>query len=148
MPHRLMALISKDTKDLAILWVELQSWLGWFTLKEKGLAPLMCCAASGLLSDPYNGFQGGSSCWVLTLDEAQPGWTSRPAAQTLPGSPLSPQASLGGCVRMIVTGAAPASPAVLGFLRAALGCQVLPFCGLPGAMTCVWRRGGNPLCPL
>ncbi|MGH0192398.1 UNVERIFIED_CONTAM: hypothetical protein FKN15_011359 [Acipenser sinensis] len=25
---------------------------------------------------------------------------------------------------MIVTGAAPASPAVLGFLRAALGCQV------------------------
>lgn len=38
---------------------------------------------------------------------------------------------------MIVTGAAPASPTVLGFLRAALGCQVLPFCGLPGAMTCV-----------
>ncbi|XP_040832415.1 long-chain-fatty-acid--CoA ligase 6 isoform X3 [Ochotona curzoniae] len=34
------------------------------------------------------------------------------------------QASLGGCVRMIVTGAAPVSPAVLGFLRAALGCQV------------------------
>ncbi|XP_053573169.1 long-chain-fatty-acid--CoA ligase 6 isoform X1 [Bombina bombina] len=34
------------------------------------------------------------------------------------------QASLGGCVRMIVTGAAPASPTVLGFLRAALGCQV------------------------
>ncbi|XP_025780805.1 long-chain-fatty-acid--CoA ligase 6 isoform X2 [Puma concolor] len=34
------------------------------------------------------------------------------------------QANLGGCVRMIVTGAAPASPAVLGFLRAALGCQV------------------------
>ncbi|XP_006872993.1 PREDICTED: long-chain-fatty-acid--CoA ligase 6 isoform X1 [Chrysochloris asiatica] len=34
------------------------------------------------------------------------------------------QASLGGCVRMIVTGAAPASPAVLAFLRAALGCQV------------------------
>ncbi|KAM5300324.1 long-chain-fatty-acid--CoA ligase 6 isoform 3-T3 [Ctenodactylus gundi] len=34
------------------------------------------------------------------------------------------QASLGGRVRMIVTGAAPASPAVLGFLRAALGCQV------------------------
>ncbi|GAB5566677.1 long-chain-fatty-acid--CoA ligase 6 isoform X1 [Prionailurus iriomotensis] len=33
-------------------------------------------------------------------------------------------ANLGGCVRMIVTGAAPASPAVLGFLRAALGCQV------------------------
>ncbi|KAH0629767.1 hypothetical protein JD844_012117, partial [Phrynosoma platyrhinos] len=33
------------------------------------------------------------------------------------------QASLGGCVRMIVTGAAPASPTVLGFLRAALGCQ-------------------------
>ncbi|XP_078267474.1 long-chain-fatty-acid--CoA ligase 6-like isoform X2 [Rhinoraja longicauda] len=34
------------------------------------------------------------------------------------------QESLGGQVRMIVTGAAPASPAVLGFLRAALGCQV------------------------
>ncbi|KAJ1127182.1 hypothetical protein NDU88_005585 [Pleurodeles waltl] len=34
------------------------------------------------------------------------------------------QASLGGQVRMIVTGAAPASPTVLGFLRAALGCQV------------------------
>uniref|UniRef100_A0A8C9UUM8 long-chain-fatty-acid--CoA ligase n=1 Tax=Spermophilus dauricus TaxID=99837 RepID=A0A8C9UUM8_SPEDA len=34
------------------------------------------------------------------------------------------QASLGGHVRMIVTGAAPASPTVLGFLRAALGCQV------------------------
>ncbi|XP_070790023.1 long-chain-fatty-acid--CoA ligase 6 isoform X7 [Pituophis catenifer annectens] len=34
------------------------------------------------------------------------------------------QANLGGCVRMIVTGAAPASPTVLGFLRAALGCQV------------------------
>ncbi|ERE68890.1 long-chain-fatty-acid--CoA ligase 6-like protein [Cricetulus griseus] len=35
------------------------------------------------------------------------------------------QASLGGHVRMIVTGAAPASPTVLGFLRAALGCQLL-----------------------
>uniref|UniRef100_A0A673ZWF0 Long-chain-fatty-acid--CoA ligase n=1 Tax=Salmo trutta TaxID=8032 RepID=A0A673ZWF0_SALTR len=34
------------------------------------------------------------------------------------------QASLGGKLRMIVTGAAPASPTVLGFLRAALGCQV------------------------
>uniref|UniRef100_A0A4W3H2X0 Long-chain-fatty-acid--CoA ligase n=1 Tax=Callorhinchus milii TaxID=7868 RepID=A0A4W3H2X0_CALMI len=34
------------------------------------------------------------------------------------------QNSLGGEVRMIITGAAPASPAVLGFLRAALGCQV------------------------
>ncbi|XP_028668642.1 long-chain-fatty-acid--CoA ligase 6 isoform X2 [Erpetoichthys calabaricus] len=34
------------------------------------------------------------------------------------------QASLGGRVRMIVTGAAPASPTVLGFLRAALGCQI------------------------
>lgn len=39
-------------------------------------------------------------------------------------SPAIKQASLGGCVRMIVTGAAPASPTVLGFLRAALGCQV------------------------
>ncbi|RXM30826.1 Long-chain-fatty-acid--CoA ligase 1 [Acipenser ruthenus] len=34
------------------------------------------------------------------------------------------QASLGGKVRLMVTGAAPVSPAVLSFLRAALGCQV------------------------
>ncbi|XP_062909318.1 long-chain-fatty-acid--CoA ligase 6-like isoform X1 [Mobula hypostoma] len=34
------------------------------------------------------------------------------------------QESLGGKVRMIVTGAAPTSPTVLGFLRAALGCQI------------------------
>ncbi|XP_061691917.1 long-chain-fatty-acid--CoA ligase 6-like isoform X2 [Syngnathoides biaculeatus] len=33
------------------------------------------------------------------------------------------QASLGGCVRLMVTGAAPVSPNVLTFLRAALGCQ-------------------------
>lgn len=46
-------------------------------------------------------------------------------SQALAASLFS-QASLGGHVRMIVTGAAPASPTVLGFLRAALGCQVLP----------------------
>lgn len=34
------------------------------------------------------------------------------------------QASLGGRLRMIITGAAPTSPAVLGFLRASLGCQI------------------------
>ncbi|XP_062868020.1 long-chain-fatty-acid--CoA ligase 6 [Trichomycterus rosablanca] len=34
------------------------------------------------------------------------------------------QASLGGKLRMIITGAAPTSPTVLSFLRAALGCQV------------------------
>lgn len=34
------------------------------------------------------------------------------------------QASLGGHVRVMVTGAAPISPTVLNFLRAALGCQV------------------------
>ncbi|KAM7417103.1 hypothetical protein PAMA_016964 [Pampus argenteus] len=33
------------------------------------------------------------------------------------------QASLGGRVRLIITGAAPISPAVLSFLRAAIGCQ-------------------------
>ncbi|GAA6222628.1 long-chain-fatty-acid--CoA ligase 1-like isoform X2 [Lates japonicus] len=33
------------------------------------------------------------------------------------------QASLGGCVRLMVTGAAPISPTVLTFLRAAIGCQ-------------------------
>lgn len=37
--------------------------------------------------------------------------------------PLS-QASLGGKVRLMVTGAAPVSATVLTFLRAALGCQV------------------------
>uniref|UniRef100_A0A669FC57 Arachidonate--CoA ligase n=1 Tax=Oreochromis niloticus TaxID=8128 RepID=A0A669FC57_ORENI len=34
------------------------------------------------------------------------------------------QASLGGCVRLMTTGAAPISPVVLTFLRAALGCQL------------------------
>ncbi|GLD64345.1 long-chain-fatty-acid--CoA ligase 5 [Lates japonicus] len=34
------------------------------------------------------------------------------------------QESLGGRVRVMVTGAAPISPSVLNFLRAALGCQV------------------------
>lgn len=36
------------------------------------------------------------------------------------------QAGLGGRVRLIITGAAPISPAVLTFLRVAMGCQV-PF---------------------
>lgn len=35
-----------------------------------------------------------------------------------------PQASLGGRVRLIITGAAPISPDVLTFLRVAMGCQV------------------------
>uniref|UniRef100_A0A0D9RN58 Long-chain-fatty-acid--CoA ligase n=1 Tax=Chlorocebus sabaeus TaxID=60711 RepID=A0A0D9RN58_CHLSB len=53
------------------------------------------------------------------------------------------QASLGGCVRMIVTGAAPASPTVLGFLRAALGCQWFSAkgeaaCGVGPAATSPW----------
>lgn len=34
------------------------------------------------------------------------------------------QASLGGRVRLMATGAAPISPTVLTFLRAAIGCQV------------------------
>lgn len=34
------------------------------------------------------------------------------------------QVSLGGRVRLMITGAAPVSPTVLTFLRAALGCQV------------------------
>lgn len=34
------------------------------------------------------------------------------------------QESLGGRVRMMITGAAPVSPTILTFLRAALGCQV------------------------
>lgn len=35
------------------------------------------------------------------------------------------QESLGGRVRVMVTGAAPISPSVLNFLRASLGCQVM-----------------------
>uniref|UniRef100_A0A8C6UYE2 Long-chain-fatty-acid--CoA ligase n=1 Tax=Neogobius melanostomus TaxID=47308 RepID=A0A8C6UYE2_9GOBI len=33
------------------------------------------------------------------------------------------QASMGGCVRLMVVGAAPVSPTVLSFIRAAMGCQ-------------------------
>ena len=80
---------------------------------------------------PTSGSRLGCNCGVFLLSETQVSCTSPAAAQTLACSSLSPQASLGGCVRMIVTGAAPASPTVLGFLRAALGCQVLPLCGLP-----------------
>lgn len=44
-------------------------------------------------------------------------FSSLPACVTL-------QASLGGRVRLMITGAAPVSPTILTFLRAALGCQV------------------------
>lgn len=67
MPHRLMALISKNIKELAILWVELQSWLGWFILKEKGCPQLMCCASSSLPFDPYMRVHVSSGCWMLTF---------------------------------------------------------------------------------
>lgn len=41
-------------------------------------------------------------------------------------SEITLQANLGGRLRMVITGAAPTSPTVLSFLRAALGCQVWP----------------------
>lgn len=47
------------------------------------------------------------------------------------------QESLGGRLRMIITGAAPTSPSVLGFIRAALGCQVCTHSPhTPGICTC------------
>lgn len=50
--------------------------------------------------------------------------TALMANATVYGGFLTLQASLGGRVRLMITGAAPVSPTILTFLRAALGCQV------------------------
>lgn len=68
------------------------------------------CMNTTLFSPPK------TELWQLFLTTVwtQPNW--------LMWLPL--QASLGGRVRLMITGAAPVSPTVLTFLRAALGCQV------------------------
>ncbi|CAL8305441.1 unnamed protein product [Boreogadus saida] len=54
------------------------------------------------------------------------------------------QESLGGRVRVLVTGAAPISPAVLTFLRAALGCQIFEGYGQTEcAAACTFTMSGD-----
>ncbi|XP_017294320.1 long-chain-fatty-acid--CoA ligase 5 [Kryptolebias marmoratus] len=55
------------------------------------------------------------------------------------------QESLGGRVRIMVTGAAPISPSVLSFLRAALGCQIFEAYGQTEcAAACTFTMPGDP----
>lgn len=151
MPHRLMAHVSKYIKEIAshtVAWVAKP--FGLIHL-EEGLPHLSSWvvqpqAASLILTSVS---RLGCKCDVFSLSEIQVSCVSSVAAQTLACFSLSPQASLGGCVRMIVTGAAPASPTVLGFLRAALGCQVLIAFMWPslGAVGCTLGQGREPIVP-